>query len=141
MNLIPILQKHFKEGDRLYSMVHGQVNLIRVDDSSEKITYPIVIELDNGSKERLTLDGKCFDDRGECILFPDTDKDWSKLMGIKEGDAVVYSKDGIWQLGRAAKKPYSGKMGVKQPDGNIYLPEEMILPELFDFNNLENMKL
>lgn len=139
MNLVPILQKHFKEGNKLYSMVHGWVTLFRID-SNGGITYPIVIELDNDSKERFTSDGKYFYDRGECVLFPDPSKNWSKFIEITEGDAVVYLKDGIWHLGRAETTP-SGEMGVKQPDGSIYLPEKMIPTELFDFDNFENMKL
>lgn len=140
MNLIPILQKHFKEGDRLYSMIHGWVTLYSADPS-RGVTYPIAVETSGASRELFTCDGRYFEEGGECILFPDHNKDWSKFVEANEGDAVVYLEDGTWHLGRAVKVASYKTMGVRKSNGDVYLPPKMIPAELFDFNNFENIKL
>lgn len=138
MNLIPILQKHFKEGDTLYSILHGRVTFVEIKPENG---YPIVM-IDSDNVEALfTSSGNYFKGMGECVLFPDAGKSWDAFIEIKEGDAIVYLKDEVWHLGRAAKEVCTGKMGAKQPNGKVYLPEKMINAELFDFNNFENMKL
>lgn len=138
MNLIPIIQKYFKEGDKLYSMIHGWVVLIEVQPEK---TYPIITMSSDEGEVLLTGNGTYFKDMGECILFPDTKKSWDKYIKIEDGDAIVYWKDEIWHLGRAAKEAHTGKIGAKQPNGEVYFPEKMINAKLFDFNNFENMKL
>lgn len=138
MNLVPILQKHFRKGNKLYSTVHGWVTLIEINPKNE---YPIVTADHYNMDALFTSSGNYFKDMGECILFPDTEKSWDAFIEIREGDAIVYLKDEVWHLGRAAEEACTGKIGAKQPNGKVYFPEKMINVELFDFNNFENMKL
>ena len=109
LNLVEIL-KDCPEGTKLYSLVYGDVELVRVylDDN----TYPIEIKIDEGSDITcITNDGRLFDDfRGECTLFPSKDeRDWSKFKlkkpkfdpnTLKPFDKVLVrlTKDGIWNV-------------------------------------------
>lgn len=135
MNLIPILQKYFKEGDRLYSVMHGWVTLVKVNTLEQ---YSIVVADFDNSESSFTSKGRYFDGMGECLLFPSPDKDWSSFKHAEAGDAVVYKKEGVWHLGRAAKGFGTEEIGVKQSDGSVYFPEKLIKAELFDFDNFEN---
>lgn len=141
MNLIPTLQKHFKEGNKLYSVIHGWVTFDRIDLSNEE--YPIRVEdpIVEGAIVSFTREGKHLKGLGECILFPNPDKDWRGFVEIEEGDAVVYLKDEVWHLGRAAKRTSINEIGVKDLNGDIYFPEKIVKAELFDFDNFENIKL
>lgn len=138
MNLIPILQKHFKEGNKLYSILHGRVTFVKINPED---TYPIVAMDSNNMEALFTSSGNYFEDMGECVLFPDTKKSWDAFIQIEEGDAVVYLKDEVWHLGRAAKRASINEIGVKDRNGDIYFPEKIVKAELFDFDNFENMKL
>ena len=107
LNLVEIL-KYCPEGTKLYSVVYGDVELVRVylDDN----TYPIEIKIDEGSDMiYITNDGRLFDDfRGECTLFPSKDqRDWSKFKIKKpkfdpktlhpfDKVLVKYLKDDYW---------------------------------------------
>ena len=71
--------KNCPKGTKLYSTVHGEVEFqhIRIG-----FTYPIDIKLKSNFIERVTSDGKLFDDYddGECILFPSKEqRDWTKF--------------------------------------------------------------
>ena len=70
--------KDCPKGTELYSLVYGEVELQQVEP---RLTYPIVIKLENGNIERLTSNGKLFElCNGECVLFPYKDKrDWYKF--------------------------------------------------------------
>lgn len=137
MNLIPTLQKRFKEGDKLYSVIHGWVTFDRVNLSNEE--YPIIVEdpIVEGAIVSFTREGKHLKGLGECILFPNPDKDWGRFIGVEEGDAVVYLKDEVWHLGRAMKRVSTNDIGVMDRNGDIFFPEKMIKAELFDFDNLK----
>lgn len=138
MNLIPILQKRFKEGNKLYSIIHGWVTFVKIKPESE---YPIVVMDPDNVEALFTSSGNYFKGMGECVLFPDTKKNWNAFVKVREGDAIVYLKDEVWHLGRATEEACTGKIGAKQPNGEVYFPEKMVKAELFDFNNFENMKL
>ena len=71
--------KDCPKGTKLYSTVHGEVEFQQIRIG---FTYPIEINLKSNIIERVTSDGKLFDDYddGECILFPSKDqRDWSKF--------------------------------------------------------------
>ena len=71
--------KNCPKGTKLYSTVHGEVTFQKIRIG---FTYPIDINLKNDIGERVTSDGKLFDDYddGECILFPSKEqRDWSKF--------------------------------------------------------------
>ena len=70
--------KNCPKGTKLYSIVHGEVSLIRSNDG---LNYPIVVKLSNKAEERFTAKGKLFVNyNGECVLFPSREqRDWSKF--------------------------------------------------------------
>jgi len=82
INLIEIL-KDCPEGTKLYSTIHGECGLFRVDDI--QYSYPIKIKT-NTSVEYYTKEGK-FNKyfNGECLLFPSKEnRDWSTFKVPKE---------------------------------------------------------
>ena len=70
--------KNCPEGTKLYSIVHGDVTFVRIDN--DKI-YPIIVTYKNGFSECFTSDGKMIVDcNGECTLFPSKEqRDWNKF--------------------------------------------------------------
>lgn len=81
LNLVEIL-KDCPKGTKLYSTVHGWVELVRIQKAqSEYDKYPVkYVTLDglNGSVTAQGLVLACFD--GECTLFPSKEqRDWSKF--------------------------------------------------------------
>lgn len=82
INLIEIL-KDCPKGTKLYSTIHGECELFRVDDI--QYSYPIKI-MTNDSIEYYTKEGK-FNKHfnGECVLFPSKEnRDWSTFKVPKE---------------------------------------------------------
>ena len=83
MDLTKIL-KNAPKGLKLYSMVHGEVELERIDSKED---YPIITSkgvnphTQSFSEESFTKEGKIYlYEPGECILFPSKDqRDWSKF--------------------------------------------------------------
>lgn len=77
LDLVEIL-KNCPKGTKLYSTIHGEVILDRVDDID--IYYPIVVKY-NDSQIEFTSDGRYYIEYdGECVLFPSKDqRDWSKF--------------------------------------------------------------
>ena len=83
MDLTKIL-KSAPKGLTLYSMVHGEVELERIDSKED---YPIITSkgvnphTQSFSEESFTKEGKIYlYEPGECILFPSKDqRDWSKF--------------------------------------------------------------
>lgn len=79
MDLTKILQ-NAPEGFKLYSTIHGEVELAHVDNYKDDNDYPI-ITYKNGRAQSFTKDGRLhhyYD--GECILFPQKDqRDWNKF--------------------------------------------------------------
>ena len=85
LDLTKIL-KNCPKGTKLYSTIHGEVILDRVDDID--IYYPIVVKY-NDSQIEFTSDGKYYIEYdGECTLFPSKDqRDWSKFKApVKKFD-------------------------------------------------------
>ena len=85
LDLVEIL-KNCPKGTKLYSTIHGEVILDRVDDID--IYYPIVVKY-NDSQIEFTSDGKYYIEYdGECTLFPSKDqRDWSKFKApVKKFD-------------------------------------------------------
>ncbi len=77
INLAVILSKYPK-GTKLYSLIHGEVVLDRVDDID--ISYPIVVK--HGCRKfDFTYDGRYYIEYdGECVLFPSKEqRDWNKF--------------------------------------------------------------
>lgn len=87
MNIAEIL-KYCPKGTKLYSLIHGEVTLEKVENSGK---YPIKVALNNGITTYYTKDGMFFKESGECILFPSKDqRDWSKFrLPIKRGDIMM----------------------------------------------------
>ena len=82
LNLVEIL-KDCPKGTKLYSTVHGEVTLMRIDYEEY---YPILVKLRDNLEECFPADGKLLSPYydGECILFPSKDqRDWSKF-NLKE---------------------------------------------------------
>ena len=77
LDLVEIL-KNCPKGTKLYSIIHGEVILDRVDDID--IYYPIVVKY-NDSQIEFTSEGKYYIEYdGECVLYPSKDqRDWSKF--------------------------------------------------------------
>lgn len=70
--------KNCPRGTKLYSTVHGEVQLLEVKESNKY--YPI-IAVKNNVKQTFTKDGRLIVEHkgAECILFPSKDqKDWNK---------------------------------------------------------------
>ena len=86
MNIIDIL-RDCPEGTKLYSLVHGEVELTRVgvEDIYCKPSY-LNHELSFNS------DGRWVKNEGECILFPSKEnRDWTKFQRpFKDGD-IIYN--------------------------------------------------
>lgn len=85
LDLVEIL-KNCPKGTKLYSTIHGEVTLYRVDNID--IYYPIVVKY-NDSQIEFTSEGKYYIEYdGECTLFPSKDqRDWSKFkVPVKKFD-------------------------------------------------------
>lgn len=85
LDLVEIL-KDCPKGTKLYSTIHGEVTLYRVDDID--IYYPIVVKY-NDSQIEFTSEGKYYIEYdGECTLFPSKDqRDWGKFkVPVKKFD-------------------------------------------------------
>ena len=83
LNLIEIL-KDCPKGTKLYSMIHGDVEFVRVSQFAE---YPIEVKLSDNSFDSFTKDGRIIAEySGECILFPSREeRDCSKFKPKKDG--------------------------------------------------------
>lgn len=71
--------KNCPKGYKFYSLLFGEVKFQQIRIG---FAYPIDIKLKSNIIERVTSDGKLFDDYddGECILFPSKEqRDWSKF--------------------------------------------------------------
>ena len=79
LNLVEIL-KDCPEGTKLYSPIYVDVELVEVSRNEEEI-YPIEIKISDYSTDRLSKDGRIYEDfQGECMLFPSKEeRDWSKF--------------------------------------------------------------
>lgn len=109
MDLVEIL-KDVPERTKLWSVVHGEVELVSVKED-QKHSYPIVCEPLNSTcclQALFSVDGrldKCYKD-GECVLFPSKEcRDWNQFQRpkfnpkeLKAFDAVLVrnSKDEKW---------------------------------------------
>lgn len=79
MNIAEIL-KNCPKGLKLYSSIHGEVELVCVNEYSDR--YPIYCKAKNGKDVTFTSDGRILLEYpdAECILFPSkTQRDWSKF--------------------------------------------------------------
>ena len=79
MNIAEIL-KNCPKGLKLYSSIHGEVELVCVNEYSDR--YPIYCKSKNGKDVTFTSDGRILLEYpdAECILFPSKDqRDWSKF--------------------------------------------------------------
>lgn len=79
MNISEIL-KNCPKGLKLYSSIHGEVELVCVNEYSDR--YPIYCKAKNEKDVTFTSDGRILLEYpdAECILFPSKDqRDWSKF--------------------------------------------------------------
>lgn len=79
MNIAEIL-KNCPKGLKLYSSIHGEVELVCVNEYSDR--YPIYCKAKNGKDVTFTSDGRILLEYpdAECILFPSKDqRDWNKF--------------------------------------------------------------
>lgn len=105
MNIAEIL-KYCPKGTKLYSTVHGEVTLAYIcKENKDSICINIYDQ-----KDSLTKEGRLYEDKGECILFPSKNqRSWEDFrLPIKKGD-IMMSIDG--------KSPFiaSGKITVSSP--------------------------
>lgn len=87
INIVKLL-KDCPEGTKLYSLIHGEVELTRVgvEDIYCKLSYL-------NHEISFYSDGRWVENKGECILFPSKEnRDWSTFQRpFKDGDVVFYS--------------------------------------------------
>lgn len=79
MNIAEIL-KNCPKGLKLYSSIHGEVELVCINEYSDR--YPIYCKAKNGKDVTFTSDGRILLEYpdAECVLFPSKDqRDWSKF--------------------------------------------------------------
>lgn len=79
MNIAEIL-KICPKGLKLYSSIHGEVELVCVNEYSDR--YPIYCKAKNRKDVTFTSDGRILLEYpdAECVLFPSKDqRDWSKF--------------------------------------------------------------
>lgn len=79
MDIAEIL-KNCPKGLKLYSSIHGEVELVCVNEYSDR--YPIYCKAKNGKDVTFTSDGRILLEYpdAECVLFPSKDqRDWSKF--------------------------------------------------------------
>ena len=83
LNLVEIL-KDCPKGTKLYSLIYGYVELMKVSLSKYEM-YPIRVKLNDNSSESFTEDGRLYAEHsGECVLFPSKkQRDWSKFKPKK----------------------------------------------------------
>ena len=88
MNIAEIL-KYCPKDTKLYSLVNGEVTLVRIEDP-EYLQYPIEVITNNHKSDFYTKDG-LYTPFGECVLFPSIDqRDWSKFrIPVKKGDIMM----------------------------------------------------
>ena len=88
MNIAEIL-KYCPEGTKLYSLINGEVTLVRIEDH-EYLQYPIEVITNNHRSNFYTKDG-LYTPFGECVLFPSKDqRNWSKFrIPVKKGDIMM----------------------------------------------------
>lgn len=86
MNIVEIL-KYCPKGTKLYSTVHGEVTLNYICKEKK---YPICINIYD-QKDSLTKEGRLYEDKGECILFPsENQRSWEDFrLPIKKGDIMM----------------------------------------------------
>ena len=91
MNIVKIL-KNYKEDTHLYSVLYGNVQLVKIDEAA---TYPVKFSYKYGNitcTSNVTEEGKVhYSNRGECVLFPSAKmRDWTKFY--KRGDLIYDSE-------------------------------------------------
>lgn len=94
LDLTEIL-KFTPTGTKLYSVIHGDVNFIRVDTNK---TNPI-----ESNVHCFTSDGKygSLYKNAECILFPDKNqRDWSLFESTYPDKSLVWAWDDYYRYGR-----------------------------------------
>ena len=80
LNLVEIL-KDCPQGTKLYSTIHGEVELKFVDKDED---HPIEVTR-KGFDDGFTSDGRLYKGWGECTLFPSKEqRDWSKFKPKKQ---------------------------------------------------------
>lgn len=130
LNLVEIL-KNVPSGSKLWSYISGDIEFESIDYQDPK--YPI-----KTSTDTFTSDGKLYEDRGECILFPSKDqRDWSKFkVDLPKCTKVMCSSGRGWNLRYYAwnKRCYDG--GKKT--GNTSDWDYIVPVSDFDFTNLES---
>lgn len=95
MNIAEIL-KNCPTGLKLYSSIHGEVELVCVNEYSDR--YPIYCKAKNGKDVIFTSDGRILLEYpdAECVLFPSRDqRDWSKF-GVTDQTTYQKQKTGLY---------------------------------------------
>nr|DAW17226.1 MAG TPA: hypothetical protein [Caudoviricetes sp.] len=95
MNVAEIL-KNCPKGLKLYSSIHGEVELVCVNEYSDR--YPIYCKAKNGKDVTFTSDGRILLEYpdAECVLFPSKDqRDWSKFGVSDQQKTALYPFDKV----------------------------------------------
>ena len=80
MNVAEIISKNFRKGDKLYSPLFGEVELLSIDLSDVVSPISVAVTTDTGA-----IRSETFNPRGqylhkysnaECLIFPNRNKTW-----------------------------------------------------------------
>lgn len=131
MNIAEIL-KDAPAGTKLYSLVHGEVDLVGVYSYG---IYPIAVYVDGLGTVCFTKEGYYFNDKptSEPILFPSKEqRDWSKLRAdLPVGTPVV--------IFESVYKPFYANIRRYAGDGRYFMmcEERSTYPYIVPFNKIK----
>lgn len=119
MNIAEIL-KNCPKGLKLYSYIHGEVELVCVNEYSDR--YPIYCKAKNGKDVIFTSDGRILLEYpdAECVLFPSRDqRDWSKF-GVTDQATDQVTDQATYQKQGTELKPFD-KVLVRNNDDDEWV--------------------
>ena len=141
--------KNCPRGFKLYSIVHGEVTFLAVEDGR----YPIcVLTENNNCTAYYSSNGKVYATCGKCVLFPsEKQQDWSKFTApwlkkeesikpkFKVGDRIRHketNKDDVYEISKVYDDTY-GIVGFTWMIYMKYQDQYELVPNKFDPKTLK----